>query len=278
MSTTIRSQSTNIALTETHLSETPTLKFVSRGKVRDLYEIADNDEVEDAKRKESYLLFIATDRISAFDVVLKNVGPFFLRPADLELSLIAGTCHRIQGVPNKGRLLTLISTFWFSHLSPIIQNHVIASSLQTMPPSIRRQLEPIWYEHDLEGRTLLVRKCKVVKLEAIVRGYLTGMIHCSYSFLRAKITSIFRLWRAESNNYGVGSAWSEYKQHGTVHGIKLREGYLESDKLDEPLFTPSTKADQGEHDENISPGRGEFTLSSTHLYLFMLLLYPSTPG
>lgn len=179
-----------VAVTKTSLPETDTLKFISSGKVRDLYEIKDG--------KDEYLLFVASDRISAYDVILNN------------------------GVPGKGILLTQISVFWFDHLREIIENHVVASNLEAMPPGIQSQISAHW-ENLLQGRTLLVRKAQVVKLEAIVRGYLTG------------------------------SGWAEYKKSGTVHGIKLPEGYVESSKLDEPLFTPSTKADQGEHDENISP-------------------------
>ncbi|KAL5513003.1 ADE1 [Sanghuangporus vaninii] len=198
--------SSEVALLSTNLPETRTLRFVSRGKVRDLY------EVRDAGGGEAYLLFVATDRISAFDVVLKN------------------------GVPGKGALLTQLSVFWFNRLAHVIPNHLVASSLEGMPPGVRAQIAPYWEVEEkgagagvggLKGRTLLVRKAKVVKLEAIVRGYLTG------------------------------SAWSEYKKSRTVHGIPLPEGLVESSKLPEPLFTPSTKADLGEHDENISPGRAK---------------------
>ncbi|PAV19980.1 phosphoribosylaminoimidazole-succinocarboxamide synthase [Pyrrhoderma noxium] len=182
--------SPSTAVTKTSLPETSTFKFISSGKVRDLYEIKDGAE--------EYLLFVATDRISAYDVILNN------------------------GVPGKGALLTKISAFWFNKLNVIIENHVVASTLDDMPSGIRSQILPYW-DNLLKDRTLLVRKAKVVKLEVIVRGYLTG------------------------------SAWSEYKRSGTVHGIKIPEGLVESSKLPEPLVTPSTKADQGEHDENISP-------------------------
>ncbi|KAL5537100.1 ADE1 [Sanghuangporus sanghuang] len=201
-----------VALLSTNLPETPTLRFVSRGKVRDLYEVRDTDTTEGSGGSggsgEEYLLFVATDRISAFDVVLKN------------------------GVPGKGALLTQLSVFWFNRLAHIIPNHLVASSLEGMAPGVRAQVAPHWETkaeegRGLKGRTLLVRKAKVVKLEAIVRGYLTG------------------------------SAWSEYKKSRTVHGIPLPEGLVESSKLPEPLFTPSTKADLGKHDENISPGRAK---------------------
>ncbi|EJD07355.1 SAICAR synthetase [Fomitiporia mediterranea MF3/22] len=178
------------AVINTKIPETNTLKFISRWKVRDLYEIKDGEN--------EFLLFVATDRISAFDVILKN------------------------GVPGKGALLTQLSVFWFNRLQHVLPNHLIASTLEDMPSGIQSQISPYW-DRVLSGRTLLVRKAKVVKLEAIVRGYLTG------------------------------SAWSEYKKSRTVHGIPLPEGLIESQKLPEPLFTPSTKAEQGEHDENISP-------------------------
>ncbi|KLO08046.1 SAICAR synthetase [Schizopora paradoxa] len=197
--------STDSGLVKTSLPETETLRFLNSGKVRDLY------EVQDPSTGASYLLFVATDRISAFDVILNN------------------------GVPGKGKLLTQLSVFWFARLAHIVENHLVAATLESMPPGVRAQVEPLWTAHQLEGRTMLVRKARVVKLEAIVRGYLTG------------------------------SAWSEYKRSGTVHGIPLRTGYVESDKFDEPLFTPSTKADQGEHDENISPERAQ-TIVGAEVY------------
>ncbi|KAH8105538.1 SAICAR synthetase [Phellopilus nigrolimitatus] len=179
---------------QTALPESATLRLVSRGKVRDLYEVADGAD--------AYLLFVATDRISAFDVVLNN------------------------GVPGKGALLTQLSAFWFERLAPLIGHHVVATSLDALPPGVRAQVAPHW-AGVLAGRTLLVRKARVVKLEAIVRGYLTG------------------------------SAWSEYVAAGTVHGIPLPDGYAESAALAAPLFTPSTKAAAGAHDENISPARAK---------------------
>jgi len=191
-------------LVKTSLPETKTLRFLNSGKVRDLYEI------QDKSTGDEYLLFVATNRISAFDVILNN------------------------GVPGKGKLLTQLSVFWFARLSRVVENHVVASALAGMPPGVRAQVEPYWADQ-LEGRTMLVRKARVVKLEAIVRGYLTG------------------------------SAWSEYKKSGTVHGSSLRAGYVESDKFDEPLFTPSTKADQGEHDENISRERAK-TIIGAEVY------------
>lgn len=162
-------------------SNCPQLKLLCRGKVRDLYELQEG------------LLFVATDRISAFDVILKN------------------------GIENKGKLLTQLSLFWFHRLQHIIPNHLIESDIRKMPASVQQ------YASQLDGRSLLVRKLRVLPIEAIVRGYLSG------------------------------SAWKEYKSSGTVNGIQLPPGLQESDKLQEPLFTPSTKAELGKHDENIHP-------------------------
>ncbi|KAG9077864.1 Bifunctional purine biosynthetic protein ade1 [Ceratobasidium sp. UAMH 11750] len=161
----------------------PELTLVSQGKVRDIYSTSDPNT----------LLFVATDRISAYDVILKN------------------------GVPGKGVILSQLALFWFKRLEDIIPNHLITDDVEQMPPEVRK------YKGVLEGRTMLVKKAKVILLEAIVRGYITG------------------------------SAWSEYKRSGTVHGIRVPEGLVESQKLPEPLFTPSTKAEQGQHDENIHP-------------------------
>ncbi|KEP54588.1 phosphoribosylaminoimidazole-succinocarboxamide synthase [Rhizoctonia solani 123E] len=163
----------------------PDLTLVSQGKVRDIYSTSDPNA----------LLFVATDRISAYDVILKN------------------------GVPGKGVILSQLALFWFKRLEGIIPNHLITDQVDQMPPEVAK------YKEILNGRTMLVKKAKVVPLEAIVRGYITG------------------------------SAWSEYKKSGTVHGIRLPEGLVESQKLPEPLFTPSTKAEQGQHDENIHPDR-----------------------
>ena len=152
----------NGALLETGI---PGLKPVHRGKVRDIYDMGDS------------LLFVATDRISAFDCVMPN------------------------GIPDKGRVLTAMS--------------VLCSDASEFPAI----LKPV--EKDLAGRSLLVKKAKTIPLECIVRGYITG------------------------------SGWSSYKKDGTVCGQKLRPGYRQAEKLDEAIFTPSTKADEG-HDENIS--------------------------
>jgi len=176
------SSSSNSALI---YSDLPDLQLISRGKVRDIYTTSSPE----------HLLFVASDRISAYDVILRN------------------------GVPDKGKVLTKISLFWFEKLQHIVPTHFVTANVDEMPEEVRK------YKSQLEGRAMLVKKAKVIPLEAIVRGYITG------------------------------SAWSEYKKSGTVHGIPVPPGLVESDKLPQPLFTPSTKAEQGEHDENISPER-----------------------
>ena len=165
----------NHALLQT---EIPGLPLLNRGKVRDVYDLGDA------------LLFVATDRISAFDVVMP--------------------C----GVPRKGEVLTQISLFW-SDLMRDVPNHLITADVSSRP-----ELRP--YVKDLQGRSMIVRKAKVFPIECIVRGYL------------------------------VGSGWKDYQKTGMVSGLKLRSGYQLASKLDEPLFTPSTKAEIGEHDEAIS--------------------------
>lgn len=159
-------------------TEIPGLKLINRGKVRDVYDLGDA------------LLFVATDRLSAFDVVMPN------------------------GVPRKGEVLTQISLFWFD-LMRDIPNHLISADVASRP-------ELAAYVKDLQGRSMIVRKAKVLPVECIVRGYL------------------------------VGSGWKDYQKTGMVSGLKLRTGYQQASKLDEPLFTPSTKAEIGDHDEAIS--------------------------
>lgn len=159
-------------------TEIPGLKLIQRGKVRDIYDLGDA------------ILLVATDRLSAFDVVMPN------------------------GVPRKGEVLTQISLFWLNLLQDI-PNHLISADVTT-----RSELVP--YAKDLQGRSLIVRKAQVFPIECIVRGYL------------------------------VGSGWQDYKKTGSVCGLKLRDGYQMASKLDEPLFTPSTKAAIGAHDEAIS--------------------------
>lgn len=165
----------NHALLETEL---PGLKLVNRGKVRDVYDLGDA------------LLFVATDRLSAFDVVMPD------------------------GIPGKGNVLTQISLFWFGLLHDV-PNHLITADVSTRP-----ELKP--YLADLAGRSMIVRKAEMLPAECIVRGYL------------------------------VGSGWKDYQKTGIVSGIRLRAGYRQAEKLDEPLFTPSNKAEQGAHDEAVS--------------------------
>jgi phosphoribosylaminoimidazole-succinocarboxamide synthase len=173
------------AVTRTDL---PDLHLLHRGKVRDMYEIPGHDDK---------LLMIATDRISAYDVVMD------------------------EPIVGKGRVLTQISLFWFELLADIVPNHLIASEVEHYPEVCHK------YRAQLEGRSMLVRRTKVMPIECIVRGYLSG------------------------------SFWSAYKKNTTVCGFALPEGMQESDKFPEPLFTPSTKAEQGLHDENISVAQME---------------------
>jgi phosphoribosylaminoimidazole-succinocarboxamide synthase len=155
------------------------VKIINRGKVRDIYEVHDN------------LLLVATDRISAFDVVLPDP------------------------IPSKGICLTQLSKFWFDYLKNSIPNHVLSTEVSEFPAELQK------YRTQLEYRSMLVKKTKVLPYECIVRGYISG------------------------------SAWSSYQKDGTVCGIKLRSSLRESDQFPEPLFTPSTKAKSG-HDINIS--------------------------
>ena len=160
-------------------SEIPGLPAPRRGKVRDVYDLGDS------------LLFVATDRLSAFDVIMPN------------------------GVPDKGRVLTQLSLFWFRHFADV-PNHLVTADVAEYP----EVLKP--YAADLAGRSMIVKKLEMVPVECIARGYL------------------------------VGSGWAEYKKQGTVCSQALRPGYVQADKLDEAIFTPSMKAELGEHDENIS--------------------------
>jgi len=157
----------------------PELRLFKKGKVRDVYELDDK------------LLIVATDRISAFDFVLPSL------------------------IPDKGRVLTQLSRFWFEYTSLVCPNHMIAADVAAFPPALAK------YADLLDKRAMLVRKTKILPVECVVRGYLAG------------------------------SGWKEYRASGKVCGIKLPDGLRESDRLPEPLFTPSTKAEVG-HDENIS--------------------------
>ncbi|MCF8082120.1 MAG: phosphoribosylaminoimidazolesuccinocarboxamide synthase [Deltaproteobacteria bacterium] len=161
-------------------SEFDDLTLLKRGKVRDVYEVEDK------------LLIVASDRMSAFDVVMADP------------------------IPDKGKILTRISLFWFQRLEPIVDNHLISSDPSQFPAVCQK------YAPDLEGRSMLVKKATPLPVECIVRGYLSG------------------------------SGWQEYLQTGAVCGIPLPEGLSQSDRLPQPIFTPSTKAADGMHDENIT--------------------------
>ncbi|MCH8326750.1 MAG: phosphoribosylaminoimidazolesuccinocarboxamide synthase [Bacteroidetes bacterium] len=143
-----------------------------------------------------------------------DVGEYFLIVSTDRLS--AFDVIMDQGIPYKGKVLTKISEFWFDFNKDVIENHLISTNVEDFPS------ECLEYKNDLEGRTMLVKKAEVVPLECIVRGYISG------------------------------SGWLDYQATGEISGIKLPEGLVESDKLSDPIFTPSTKAEIGEHDENIS--------------------------
>ena len=157
----------------------PGLEPIARGKVRDIYEV------------DGRLCIVATDRISAFDYVLAT------------------------GIPDKGKVLTQMSLFWFEMIQDIVPTHFITADVSKYPEPLCR------YPEQLEGRSMLVRKAQMIPVECVARGYLSG------------------------------SGWKEYQQKGTVCGIPLPPGLVESAKLPEPIFTPATKAESG-HDENIS--------------------------
>ena len=160
-------------------TEFKTLKLKGRGKVRDIYDLGDR------------LLIVATDRISAFDVVMPNP------------------------IPDKGRILTQLSNFWFDLTKDLVPNHVLSTEVGGYP----KECQP--YQEMLRSRSMLVVKTEVLPVECVVRGYLSG------------------------------SGWEEYQKTGEVCGIKLPKGLRESSKLEEPIFTPATKAEIGLHDENI---------------------------
>lgn len=163
-------------VTRTEISEVPLL---SRGKVRDMYDLGDQ------------VLMVVTDRLSAFDHVLPN------------------------GIPDKGRVLNLLTAFWLERTRDIVDNHLISVDVADLPASLQRHADM------LEGRFTIARKARMLPVECIVRGYISG------------------------------SGWSDYQRTGAVGGIALPAGLVESDRLPEPLFTPSTKAETG-HDENIT--------------------------
>jgi phosphoribosylaminoimidazole-succinocarboxamide synthase len=155
------------------------LQLLKRGKVRDVYAFEDS------------LLIVASDRISAFDVVMDDP------------------------IPDKGKILTRLSAFWFKALEPMVENHVLSYNPAEYPEACRP------YARELAGRSMLVRKARPLPVECIVRGYLSG------------------------------SGWEEYQSKGSICGIALPRGLTESQGLPEPIFTPSTKAGEGQHDENI---------------------------
>jgi phosphoribosylaminoimidazole-succinocarboxamide synthase len=165
-------------LLTTHLgSFTP----IRRGKVRDLYALEDEG-----------LLLVATDRISAFDHVLAT------------------------GIPDKGKILTQVSLFWFDLLKDIVPNHLITANVDEYPERLRP------YADQLRGRSMLVKQAQMFPIECVARGYLSG------------------------------SGWKEYRASGAICGVKLPEGLVESSRLPEPIYTPATKSPDGAHDENIS--------------------------
>ncbi len=182
----------------------PGLELFASGKVRDLYLVGNN-----------HLLFVATDRISAFDYVLAT------------------------GIPQKGRVLTQLSLFWFDFLKDIVPNHLATADVHKYPPELQK------YAAQLRGRSMLVARADMIAIECVVRGYLSG------------------------------SGWKEYKTSGEVCGIKLPSGLKESDKLPEPIFTPAIKATSG-HDENISFERmvslAGFELRAHHAVLVLRLV------
>lgn len=172
------------------------LKLLYEGKVREVYDNGDS------------LIMVATDRISAFDNILKNK------------------------ITDKGAILTQMSKFWFDYTKDVVPNHMISVDVNDMPE--------FFHKDEYKGRSMKCKKLKMLPIECIVRGYITG------------------------------SGWASYKENGTVCGIKLPEGLQESEKLPEPIYTPSTKAEVGDHDENISyersievlekafPGKGKY--------------------
>lgn len=184
------------------------MKPIKEGKVREIYDNGDS------------LIMVATDRISCFDVILKNI------------------------VTKKGSVLTQMSKFWFDMTKDILPNHMISTDVKDMPEFFQTP--------EFEGKSMLCKKLTILPVECIVRGYITG------------------------------SGWASYQKNGTVCGIKLPEGLQESDKLPEPIYTPSTKAELGEHDENISyeesvahlekyfPGKGEEYASKLRDYTIAL--------
>jgi phosphoribosylaminoimidazole-succinocarboxamide synthase len=196
------------ALLTTHLG---TLPLIARGKVRDLYALGDN------------LLFVATDRISAFDHVLGS------------------------GIPDKGAILTQISTFWFDLLSDTVPNHLLATAAEDIaarlapfsasifgqPLSATHILAHPTFQQQIAGRSMIVRRARMFPVECVVRGYLSG------------------------------SGWKDYRATGAICGIPLPSGLRESDRLPHPIFTPAAKINTGGHDENITYAQVESVLGAS---------------
>jgi phosphoribosylaminoimidazole-succinocarboxamide synthase len=157
----------------------PDLKLINRGKVRDLYDVEGN------------LLLVASDRLSAFDVIMA------------------------QGIPGKGAMLTELSLFWFAFFSEYVGNHMITADVSEMPAATHK------YRDQLQGRSMYAKRASIFPVECVARGYI------------------------------VGSGWKDYQKTGEICGHKLPAGLQLAQKLPEVLFTPATKAEQGEHDENI---------------------------
>ncbi len=178
------------ALLQTDLGDLP---LTARGKVRDIYAISSDE-----------LLFVASDRISAFDHVLGS------------------------GIPDKGKILTQLSLFWFDFLQSIVPNHLITADITEFPSELRPFL------NQLAGRSMLVKRAKMFPVECVVRGYISG------------------------------SGWKDYQQTGAICGIQLPAGLRESDRLPEPIFTPAAKINTGGHDENISYYQVEETVGAAH--------------
>ncbi len=186
---------TEVVGTKVRTEREEKMKPVKEGKVREIYDNGDS------------LIMVATDRISCFDVILKNI------------------------IKKKGTVLTQMSKFWFDMTEDIVPNHMLSVDVKDMPEFFRQE--------KFDGNSMMCKKLEMLPIECIVRGYITG------------------------------SGWASYQENGTVCGIKLPEGLQESDKLPEPIYTPSTKAEIGDHDENISyeksievlekefPGKGE---------------------
>jgi phosphoribosylaminoimidazole-succinocarboxamide synthase len=160
-------------------TDLPGVELVGRGKVRDVYRAAPNQ-----------LLFVATDRISAFDCILPD------------------------GIPDKGRVLTQMSLFWFEYLKDLVPNHLVTADVNRFPLHIHP------FREQLEGRSMLVKRAEMIQVECVARGYVAG------------------------------SGWKDYQRTGAICGIPLPAGLKESDRLPQPIFTPATKASHG-HDENI---------------------------